>query len=170
MLNRDLMTKIDLKSPAVWLATWFGCGLFRKAPGTWGTIGALPFGIALLHFGGWPLLLCVSIFMFFIGLYVAKKFDEMVGGHDSSAIVIDEVVGLWIAMLPIVLINSTSAVIINILLAFTLFRFFDILKPWPIGWADKKLPGAWGVMMDDILAGIISMLIKTIFAACIFSM
>jgi len=77
----------------------------------------------------------------------------MTGEHDSGAIVIDEVAGMWITLLPI----AYSP--IHILLAFALFRFFDIVKPWPISWCDKKLPGALGVMADDVVAGIFSALI-----------
>ena len=159
MLNHDIIAKIDMKSPSVWLATWFGCGLLKPAPGTWGTLGALPFGVALLYLGGWPVLLVMSAVVFAIGIYVSEVFDKIVGGHDSSAIVIDEVAGVWIALLPAFLTGPLYMTAFYVLLAFILFRFFDILKPWPIGWADKKLPGAWGVMMDDVLAGLISMVI-----------
>ncbi len=159
MLNREIIAKIDKRSPSVWLATWFGCGLLKPAPGTWGTLGALPFGVVLLCFGGWPLLLLAAVVMFFIGLFVAKRFDAMVGGHDSSAIVIDEVVGVWIALLPALLHTSFMVSAVYIFMAFSLFRLFDIIKHGPVGWADKKLSGAWGVMVDDVIAGIMAFII-----------
>ncbi len=150
---------IDLKPPsapfrypAVWLATWFGCGLMRPAPGTWGTLGALPFGIIMMLFGGWPVLVVGIIAVSAAGYWAAERYEKLSGRHDASEIVIDEVAGVWIALLPAAL-NPLS-----VAFAFLLFRAFDILKPWPVGWADKKLPGALGVMADDLLAGVLSAL------------
>lgn len=143
-----MMTKVNFKDPAIWLATWFGCGLMRPAPGTWGTIGALPFGILLFAWGGIPLLAVAIIGVCVAGYWAAGRFERQSGEHDSGAIVIDEVAGMWIALLP------TALDISLVVAAFLLFRIFDILKPWPISWADKKLPGAVGVMADDIIAGI----------------
>ncbi|MCB1556808.1 MAG: phosphatidylglycerophosphatase A [Alphaproteobacteria bacterium] len=148
MIDRQLITKLDFKNPATWLATWFGCGLMKPGPGTWGTLGALPMGVFLLAIGGPSLLLINILGFFYIGLKVTEKFEAMTGTHDHGAVVIDEAVGVWIALLPAVLDP------VHGLAAFALFRFFDILKPWPVGWADKKLPGAWGVMLDDVLAGL----------------
>lgn len=142
------MIKVNFKDPAIWLATWFGCGLMKPGPGTWGTIGALPFGILLMALGGWPLLLLSAIGICAAGYWAAGKFEEQSGDHDNGAIVIDEVAGMWIALVP------TALSIPYVIAAFVLFRFFDIFKPWPISWADKKLPGAFGVMADDIIAGI----------------
>ncbi len=153
MINRELIQSLDFKNRDIWLATWFGCGLMKPAPGTWGTIGALPFGVACLLIDGWPMLLAAAIIIFAVGYKAAQTFEEMTKTHDNSAIVIDEVAGVWIAMIPAALAP------LHILIAFCLFRFFDILKPWPVGWADKKLPGAQGVMADDILAGIYAALI-----------
>ncbi|MCM2344649.1 MAG: phosphatidylglycerophosphatase A [Alphaproteobacteria bacterium] len=142
------MIKVNFKDPAIWLATWFGCGLMKPGPGTWGTIGALPFGILLLAFGGVPFLVLAIIGVSVLGYWAAGRFERQSGEHDSGAIVIDEVAGMWVALLP------TALNIPLVVAAFILFRFFDILKPWPISWADKKLPGAFGVMADDIIAGI----------------
>lgn len=160
MFDRDLINKLDMKSPSIWLATWFGFGFFKTAPGTMGTIGAIPIGMLILYIGGWPLLLAYIAIFTATGFHVAAKFDEMAGGHDHKAIVIDEVVGVWITMLAVpVLAVDTSTSFIYFIAAFLLFRFFDILKPWPISWADKKLSGAKGVMLDDILAGFFAFLI-----------
>ncbi len=144
---------LDFKSPPVLLATWFGCGLMKPAPGTWGTLGGLPFGIFMLALGGWPLLLAGVIAVSLAGYRAAAHYEKASGAHDSSEIVVDEVAGVWIALLPAALSPVSAG------LAFILFRAFDILKPWPVGWADKKLPGALGVMMDDILAGLIAAVI-----------
>lgn len=154
LMNKEVCQKLDFKAPSVWLATWFGCGLMKKAPGTWGTLGGLPFGIAVLYFGSWQILLAASVFVFLMGLWAAREFEKMTGEHDAGAVVIDEVAGVWIALLPVAGLSF-----IQIGLAFLLFRFFDILKPWPVSWADKKLPGAMGVMLDDVFAGIYAALV-----------
>ncbi len=147
------MIKVNFKDPAIWLATWFGCGLMKPAPGTWGTLGGLPVGILITAIGGWPALLVAIVAVSAVGYWAAGKFEEQSGEHDNSAIVIDEVAGVWIALIP------AGLSIPHVIAAFLLFRFFDILKPWPISWADKKLPGAFGVMADDIIAGIFAALI-----------
>ena len=146
MLNRILIKKLNMKSPSLWLATWFGCGLIKKAPGTWGTLGGLPFGLALLVFMGHPALIGAIVLLFYSGYRAAAKFEIMTGEHDSGAIVVDEVVGIWITLL------AAPTSVIGILLAFLFFRFFDIFKPWPISYFDR-MPGAMGVMMDDVMAG-----------------
>jgi len=147
------MIKVNFKDPAIWIATWFGCGLMKPAPGTWGTIGALPFGIFILALGGIPALAVAIGLICVVGHWAAGRFEEQVGEHDSGAIVVDEVAGMWIALIP------TALSIPYVIAAFLLFRFFDILKPGPISWADKKLPGAFGVMVDDVIAGIFAALI-----------
>lgn len=148
MPDPEILKKIDFKNPATWIATWFGCGLMRPAPGTWGTLGAVPFGLILLVLGGKIALLVGIVFIFAIGLWASAKFETMTATHDNSMIVIDEVAGLWITLLA-----STLAPL-PILLAFILFRVFDILKPWPVSFFDKKVAGAAGVMLDDVAAGI----------------
>ena len=146
----------DIKKPYFWLATWFGCGLARPAPGTWGTLGGLPLGI-LLMMGGPVYLAAGIIIVFAAGLWAAREFEKATGEHDAGMIVIDEVAGIWVTLL------AAQMTPLSLLLAFLLFRAFDILKPWPVSWCDKKLPGAWGVMMDDIVAGIFA-------AACLLGL
>jgi len=146
--SKDVLDKLNFKDPAVWAATWFGCGLIKPAPGTWGTVGTVPFALALIYFGGLTALLTALVLIIPIGFWAAEKFDRMTGDKDSSMIVIDEAAGFLIAVIPAALSP------ILIIAAFLLFRFFDIVKPWPVGWCDQKLKGAAGVMMDDIAAGI----------------
>jgi phosphatidylglycerophosphatase A len=146
--NQDTLRRLNFRHPATWVATWGGLGLMRPGPGTWGTIGGLPFGIFLLVFGGVPALVVAALAVFALGYWASKHFEQMVREKDSSMIVIDEVAGLWIAMIPCVLTPASVGI------AFVLFRFFDILKPWPISYLDKKFPGPMGVMLDDVLAGI----------------
>ncbi len=144
----EILAKLDFKNPATWVATWFGCGLMHPAPGTWGTLGALPIGLILLALGGKFTLLAGIVIIIPIGLWASNKFETMTGTHDNSMIVIDEVAGLWITLL------ATTFNPLSILLAFGLFRFFDILKPFPVNWLDRNLPGAKGVMCDDLMAGV----------------
>ncbi len=148
MPDPELIKKLDFKSPALWVATWMGCGLMRPAPGTWGTLGALPIGLILLTLGGKIALLCGIAAIIPIGLWASAKFEAMTGTHDNSMIVIDEVAGLWITLIACTLSP------LSILLAFALFRFFDILKPFPVSWLDRNVSGAQGVMVDDIAAGV----------------
>lgn len=147
---------LDYKKLYFWLATWFGCGLARPAPGTWGTLGGLPFGMFLM-LGGLPYQVGGIIIVSIIGLWAAREFEKASGEHDSGMIVIDEVAGIWVTLL------AAMQTPFSVLLAFFLFRVFDVLKPWPISWCDKKLPGAWGVMVDDMVAGIFA-------AACLLGL
>lgn len=151
--DKQTLQKLNFRDPSVWIATWFGCGLMRPAPGTWGTLGALPFGIALMALGGPGALLLGLCIITPLGYWASGRLDTMTGEKDSSIIVIDEAAGLWVALLPAALAPVPVA------LAFILFRAFDILKPWPVSWLDKNLPGAAGVMADDIMAGIYAALI-----------
>lgn len=144
---RKVPDKIDPQELYARLATWFGCGYLNPAPGTWGTLGAIPLGVLIFAIGGKVALLIGIVLVSIIGLWAADKFDKAVDGHDSKMIVIDEVAGMWIAMIPAAL-NP-----LHIFFAFVLFRFFDILKPWPISFLDRNIKGASGVMLDDIVAG-----------------
>jgi phosphatidylglycerophosphatase A len=153
MIKLKSYKNLSIQQPFVFLSTWFGLGLIRPAPGTWGTIGAIPFAYFALKVGNWPFVMLCAFFLFFIGLWAAKKFEEATKEHDSGSIVIDEVAGYFIAIIP------ASPTIIHLGIAFLLFRIFDILKPWPVSWADKKLTGALSVMLDDILAGLYAALI-----------
>ena len=139
---------LNFKHPAVWLATWFGCGLLKPAPGTWGTLGALPVGILLVMFTGLPGLLIGTVIISVIGYWASGVFEKMSGEKDSSMIVIDEAAGIWLTLLAAPMTPLGAG------LAFVFFRVFDVLKPWPVSYVDKKMSGPLSVMGDDILAGI----------------
>jgi phosphatidylglycerophosphatase A len=130
------------------LATWFGLGLLPKAPGTWGSLAALPLGYAVIAWANLELFCIITALMFVIGIWASSITSNEIGATDPSEIVIDEVVGQWIVLIII------PHNIILYFFAFILFRFFDIVKPWPISWADKKIKGGWGIMIDDVLAAI----------------
>ena len=144
------LQNINKGHPAIVLSTWFGCGYMFPAPGFWGTLGSMPLGIVLLAMTSKTVLLASVVLIFFIGLWASKEFEKQSQTHDSSMIVIDETAGILLTLL----FASTNAV--SILLAFILFRIFDSAKPWPISWFDKKIGGAFGVMIDDIIAGIMA--------------
>ena len=126
--------------------TMFGLGKVKLIPGTFGSLAGLAiwFLIADLSL---PTYLIVVAISGLCGVFICGAAAKKMGVHDHGGIVWDEFVGLWIAMtaLPV---SWTS-----VLLGFGLFRFFDIIKPWPISWIDKNLTGGWGIMLDDVAAG-----------------
>ena len=137
--------------PSSLLATWFGSGLLPWAPGTWGSLAAVPCGVVLFWLSGPFGLLLATALVFAIGLWAAHSYEQVAAIKDPGAIVIDEVAGQWLALIPAGL-NPVA-----IALAFVLFRAFDVTKPWPVGWADRHLKGAFGIMADDIIAGLYAM-------------
>ena len=134
--------------PAQLLATWFGCGLLPKAPGTWGSAAALPCAALLVWLGGPWLLLVAAALAFALGVWASEVYARANGLEDPGAVVIDEVVGQWLALVP------AAGVFWLYLPGFLAFRLFDILKPWPVSWADRAVHGGWGIMLDDVLAGL----------------
>jgi len=150
---------------AYWLGLGLGSGLPRRAPGTWGSVGGLIVAIPLLSLGIMPFLL-ITIFACVIGGPICGRTSDLMGGHDNPHIVWDEWAGMWITLLPWSYMgiahgdfwkNITQPFsIAALIIAFILFRFFDIIKPPPIGWADKKVAGGLGIMLDDIIAGIMA--------------
>ncbi len=149
----------ELKNPTVLLATWFGAGLLPKAPGTWGTLAALPFAWAIHSYAGWLGLATGVVVVFAIGIWAANGYTARLGGEDPGPVVIDEVAGLWLTLLPIAYVAPRAPDLPLYGVAFVLFRIFDIVKPWPVSWADKTLKGGLGIMLDDILAAIYAALV-----------
>lgn len=140
------------------IGTVFGVGYIRPAPGTWGSLVALPWAWLLHVLGGFPLLLLGAIAAFLKGWWATSKMTEGSDDHDPSEIVIDEVVGQWIALLPLSYAAWSNDIPVHVLwpgwiAAFALFRLFDIWKPWIIGWADQR-GDALGVMLDDVIGGV----------------
>lgn len=138
--------------PANFLAMGFGTGLVRYAPGTVGSLLALPIFVVMpksnpLFYVG------IVILLFLVGVWCCAHSASLLGVHDHPAIVYDEIVGM---LLTLFLVPLSPA---WLLLAFLLFRFFDIVKPWPIGWVDKRVDGGMGIMLDDILAGLMAWMV-----------
>ncbi|MEM6760593.1 MAG: phosphatidylglycerophosphatase A [Pseudomonadota bacterium] len=151
------------------ICTVFGIGHARPAPGTWGALAALPMAWALHSFGGVWLLGLMIIVAFVAGLWGTARMTTGAEDHDPSEIVIDEVVGQWIALLPVSLGATMRGVDITALwpgwlAAFVLFRLFDITKPWLVGQADRR-NDALGVMLDDVIAGVFAALGTVVLAA-----
>lgn len=129
------------------LAFGFGSGALPKAPGTFGTLAALPF-LALLSPLSVPLYLLVLLVALVFGCYLCDRVSHDMGVHDHGGIVWDEFVGVWIVFVAVPLNLWT------IIAGFLLFRFFDVIKPWPISWLDKRVAGGVGIMIDDVIAGV----------------
>ena len=142
-----MSVKPDMRNPVHFLAFGFGSGLSPKAPGTMGTLAALPlwYLLAQLPLAGYigGLLLVIAV-----GPYLCGKTARDLGVHDHGGIVWDEIAGFLLTML-LVPVTVWTAVI-----GFALFRLFDIVKPWPIGWLDKHVHGGSGIMLDDLVAAL----------------
>jgi phosphatidylglycerophosphatase A len=151
LLSQDqALSRLSLKNPIHFLALGFGSGLAAKAPGTFGTLAAVPLYLLLAQL---PLswYLAVTLVCVLAGIYICDKAAKDMGVHDHGAIVWDEVAGLLITMI------AAPAGLMWLIVGFVLFRLFDIIKPWPIRWLDAKVEGGFGIMIDDVLAGIFAL-------------
>lgn len=152
LLSQDqALSRLSLKNPIHFLALGFGSGLAAKAPGTFGTLAAVPLYLLMAQL---PLswYLAVTLVCVLAGIYICDKAAKDMGVHDHGAIVWDEVAGLLITMI------AAPAGVLWLVVGFVLFRLFDIIKPWPIRWLDAKVEGGFGIMIDDVLAGIFALI------------
>lgn len=143
-----------LDNLALFIARGFGSGLSPVAPGTFGTLlGALlaPFLFLPLSF---PARLVVLLLLFMVGCWAAGRAEVLLGRKDPGEVVIDEIFGLWLCLLPFASVSTTGLV-----WAFILFRIFDIAKPWPVRQSEYWLPGGGGIMLDDGFAGLWAMIV-----------
>ena len=152
---------ILFNNPIYFCALGFGSGCAPWAPGTFGTVAALPLywlaaDLPLLWF------VVLTLLMFGIGVYICDRTARDLGVHDHPAIVWDEIVGYFITMI------AAPFGWRWMLVGFLLFRVFDIIKPWPIRWVDQRVVGGFGIMFDDVLAGIYAWLILQALAIWIF--
>ena len=148
MSNSVIIPARLLKDPRHFLSLGFGSGLARKAPGTFGTIAAIPPYLLLADIGFIPWVIII-VAGFFIGIYLCQFTSDALGVHDHSGIVWDEFIGFWMTMMA-----APALCWQWVLAGFILFRIFDIVKPWPIKLADTKIHGGFGIMVDDVLAAI----------------
>ncbi len=139
------------RNPVHFAAFGFGSGAAPVAPGTFGTL----MGVALyllLPVLSWPLYLLFLLAATLVGIWLCDRTTRDIGVHDHGGIVWDEFVGYWITMFV------APAGWLWIIVGFILFRFFDIVKPWPIRWLDQHVKGGFGVMIDDVLAGVMALI------------
>lgn len=155
--QRELISTV-LRSPTHLLAFGFGSGLAPFAPGTFGTLAAVLLYLPLQYLS-LPLYCLMVAVVCIAGVWICGRSSEMLGVHDHGGIVWDEFAGYFITMI------AAPAGWQWIVIGFILFRIFDIIKPWPIKWADKQVHGGLGIMLDDILAGFISLAILQIIAS-----
>ena len=144
--------KSILSNPIHNLAFGFGSGLAPKAPGTFGTLMAVPLYLLLSQL---PLMAyaAVVVVAFIVGIYLCGKTADDLGVHDHPGIVWDEFVGFWITMF------AAPAGVVWLVIGFLLFRLFDIWKPWPIKYFDKNIETGLGIMVDDVLAGVYALIL-----------
>ncbi len=150
-MDKTPPAKVILTNPVHLLAFGFGAGLSPRAPGTVGTVVAIPLYLLLSQFS-LIIYYILLIILIIIGIYVAGKSARMLGVHDHGGIVIDEICGylLTMALAPVSWFT--------IILGFILFRLFDIWKPWPIRLLDQRIHGGTGIIIDDLMAGIYALL------------
>lgn len=142
------------------VSTFFLVGHLRPAPGTWGSLAALPVAWVIHALGGVWAFVVATIVVIALGWWAIRRDTAGKHDHDPSEIVIDEVAGQWVALMPVMIGASYAGVPVLALwpgwiTAFVMFRVLDIWKPGPVGWADRRTD-AWGVMLDDVIAGAIA--------------
>ena len=131
------------------LATWFGCGLVPRAPGTMGTVGAIPLYILVARGGPWAVAASATL-VALVGVWASSVLASEMGVKDPQIVVIDEVAGFLFTMIPASPFSWRAVVA-----GFVLFRLFDVTKPWPIR-SLEGLPSGWGIVADDVGAGLLS--------------
>lgn len=141
-----------LRHPIHFIAFGFGSGLLPKMPGTWGTVVAIPIYLLIAHCPLW-LYALITLFLIGFAIYACDVAARNIGVHDHPGIVLDEIVGYLLTMIAI------PTQWIWIILGFVLFRVFDIWKPWPIRWVDRQVKGGFGIVVDDLLAGVYAWLV-----------
>jgi len=138
-----------VRSKLAWaIATWFGCGRVPKAPGTMGALGAIPLYLLAAREGRAGVALA-AVVVTAVGVWASHVVAAESGVEDPQFVVVDEVAGLLVTMVPVRDVSLPA-----IIVGFVLFRAFDILKPWPVR-RFEELPGGWGIVMDDVAAGVL---------------
>ena len=138
--------------------TLFGIGYSPIAPGTIGSIFSIVFLYFLIKFVSYSFLVIIFLIILFASLKLIEKYSNLLKSHDSSTIVIDEFLGIFLIILFYDYLKFTNDIIM-FLLILILFRFFDILKIFPINWVDKNIKNSFGVILDDLLAGVYSIIV-----------
>ncbi|MBI1778839.1 MAG: phosphatidylglycerophosphatase A [Proteobacteria bacterium] len=142
------MKELGFWHPATLIATWFGVGLIPLAPGTWGSLAALPFAWAIERSFGAPALLAAGVGVFLIGVWATDLFAKRSGMADPPQACVDEVAAMWLVL------ASLPQTLLGYALGFCAFRAADILKPWPVSLVDRQVTGGLGIMLDDAVAAL----------------
>ncbi len=137
------------------LATGFYTGYLPKAPGTWGTLVAFPIHFLLIRLSPTHYYISLAV-IFVVAVVTAGGAEKIVDTGDPGIVVIDEIIGMLIGLIGLPLKAAP------LIIAFFVFRFFDILKPFPVGWVDSRLHGGLGIVLDDVLAGIYTLIVMQI--------
>lgn len=153
--NSRLSARQIIKDPTLFLAFGFGSGLLKVMPGTMGTVAAIPVYWAALQAGQTAYLL-ITMLIVVIGILICDRAAKKLEIHDFGGIVWDEIAGFLITMWGIAYSWQ------SLLAGFALFRFFDIVKPWPIKWLDRHVEGGFGIMLDDVVAAVFAALMMRI--------
>ena len=143
----NLTSKHILTDPVLFLAFGFGAGLAKKAPGTFGTLGAPPVSLVYMH-GNFVVYTLATVLVILSGIWICGSAAKKLGEHDFSGIVWDEIAGFLVTMWLVPFSWPT------VIIGFILFRVFDVFKPWPINWIDSKVHNGLGIMLDDLIAGL----------------
>lgn len=160
-MNQPASARALLAHPAGWIATGFGVGLSPRAPGTMGSLAALlPWWFLLREMDPRVYLACLLL-AFALGVWAGNWVIDRTGINDPGVVVWDEFIGQWLALFLVPAGWPWVAA------AFALFRLFDIWKPWPVRWADRRLHGGFGAMFDDVLAGAYALIVLQV-AALLF--
>lgn len=151
-MNTTTLSKKVWQDPVYFIAFGFGSGLMPFAPGTWGTLAAIPVYLLL---AGLPLsvYLLITFLAFLLGIWVSSKVSTELGAPDYSRIVWDEMVGYLVTM------TMAPPGLIWMIIGFILFRIFDIWKPQPVRMVDEKVHGGLGIMLDDVFAAALAWLV-----------
>ena len=151
------------------IATLFGIGNIPFAPGTFGSIFAWILFIVISHFLDSTNMIVLCVFIIFISIWVCEKASKDLIERDHKSIVIDELAGMWLCLLPVLfLASSQQERIIYATLALIFFRLFDILKPYPISYLDEKFKNGFGIVLDDLVAGIFALTITIAITSLLF--
>ncbi|MCF2948224.1 phosphatidylglycerophosphatase A [Paraglaciecola aquimarina] len=151
-MDKHIRQRVSMYNPIHFLALGFGSGLAPKAPGTFGTLAAFPLVVLLSVYSSLVTYLVITLIVCITGIWICEKAAKDMLVHDDSSIVWDEIAGMLITMIAVPLSWQT------LVAGFILFRFFDILKPWPISYLDKQVHGGFGIMIDDVLAGVFALI------------
>lgn len=164
MAGRALLFKLNFKNPWHLMAVGFGSGLAPKAPGTFGSLAAAPLCFLMLLFCSKPVIAAIALVVFILGCKACSEAEKAMGVHDHGGIVIDEFVGMFVTALTV----PSEHALLGTVTTFVLFRIFDILKPFPVSLADKKVAGGFGIMLDDVVAAVYALICNYLLFAFVF--